>query len=673
MRRTVLAVLILGLVQCAVYCWALRSGEYRGIGCCDQWCYEQGARRIAEGHPFSYSEGLPPSTGQTSVLYPFVLSVPMALGATGEKIHDVSLALACVFYLLFLTGWAAVVARFFPPGFGRAAAVAALGLSGSLAYVAFTQCDQGLWMALSAMIAAAFAYRRERLMLFLLALAPWVRPEGMMLVTVFAAMRFFRGERRRMSLLPLLSVAGVFALNFALTGRAQFSSVAGKGYFNLYPFAVAVVQTAKDGLAIFATYLCSFPFPVSRLFSMPSPVVALGFWIGLFMLVRRWREWSTAAYVFSIAAVAAVGSVSSGGFSGLDFDRYLAWLLPLPFLVAAHGVGIVSDRIRSGFWRKLPIVALVVTTLFSTVSMAAMMKETSVSRAAASAELREEASRLPPDALVGCIEFAWAYNLPPSVRYRDAIGIFTPDFAGRTGFMRACGYEVLKHDPALRFDYWVGGPYQDGVDPQWKADEVRTLCGEPLVPGSGRHFLFRADWSAYDRAAESPLSPLSPSARLDVGYLQDERAARLRGMSREVGEYVRVTAAACRANDGLTMADGCALVSKGQVFTLPTCPGLSAKLVVRTLGRLYVFTGDGHAVFDYGSAVKLTVSVGGGRLGEFEVPVDPEVFTDYVIDVPAGLLVSSETEFRIEGEFPSFGYWLYQPCSESGNQDRSES
>ena len=660
MKRAVTGLLILGALQCAVYCWALRSGEYRGIGCCDQWCYAQGARRIVEGHPFSYSVGLPPTMGQTSVLYPFILAVPMAMGAEGQAIHDVSLILACVFYLAFLFAWGVVIVRVLPSGPGRAAAVAIFGLSGSFAYVAFTQCDQGLWMALSAAIAATMVCRRWNWTIALLVLAPWVRPEGMMTAVAMAAVGFIRKERRWRSLLPLVSVAGVFALNYALTGDLQFSSVSGKGYTKHFPLITAAMLTAWDGLAICASYLCSIPVPALRLFSMPSPVAALGFWIGLFALVRRRTKWSSAAFVFTLAALAGCGSVAFSG-AVVDFDRYLAWLLPLPLLVAAFGTGLLTDRISSQFWRKLPLVALIATTLFSTVSLAAMMRDVSSARGVSSAEVRAEASRLPADALVGSDSFVWAYDLPPTVRYRETAGIFTPEFSERASSLAANGRELLKHDPSVRFDFWADDPLEVGVDSPRKFAVARVLFGEPLVPGNRRIHLHRADWSAYDRAAESPLKPLEPTARLDVCFLPDERAARLRGLSLERGEYIRAISAALREKDRLPMADCCMVVVKGQEFTLPTRPGVPAKLVVRTLGELYFRTGTGdYVTVGYGARVELTVTVGGRRLGVFAVPVDREAYTDFVIDIPAECFVSSETVFRIEGEFAAFGYWLYQ-------------
>jgi len=660
-RRAVFALLVLGLLQCAAYCWALRTGGETGLGCYDQNCYAQAARRIVEGHAFSYAPGQPPTTGQTSVIYPFVLAVPMALGAEGSAIRTASLALSCLFYLVFLAGWGVVIGRFFPRGFGRAAAIALVGLSGVCAYVAFAQCDQGLWMAVSALIAAALACGSERWIIALLTLAPWVRPEGMMLVAAFAAVNWLSDFRRfrLSSLLPLLSVLAVFALNFALTGQAQFSSVANKGYFKAFPFWTATGLAIKDGLSIVAAYLCSVPVPISRLFTLPSPVGSLAFWAGLFVLVRRPRDWNPAVVTFFLAGSMCLASTSLGGFAGLDFDRYLAWTMPVVFLTAAFGLGWVCDRIRHPLWQKLPIVALIMTTLFSTGAMALMMREVSPKRLIYINELREEVKHLPPDASVGSEEFIWAYELPPTARYDETSGIFSPAFNSGT-CDQASGPEILRHEPEKRFDYWVGCPLAKDQDTPENRRKALSRYGAPLCPGHGRKYLRRADWSAYDRANETILSPLVPVARLDVGYQPDERAAGLRMLSAAAMEHVRFPMVIGRP-DGQLIVDSYAIMMEGHEFSLPVTPNRVARLVLRTIGKVtYAAQKGKEESKEFGTAKSVRISIGGRNLGTFEIPLRQDVCTDYVIDIPADFLVSSRAGFRIEGRLPVFGYWLYQ-------------
>ena len=672
MKRVLLAILILGLVQCAAYVFALRGGDGFGYGCYDQNCYAQAARRIVDGHPFSYASGLPPTTGQTSVLYPFVLAAPMALGADGRSVNTASLALAVVFYLVFLLGWGVVIATLLPSdGFARPAAVVAVALSGGIAYVAFTQCDQGLWMAVSAATAAALVRNRRRPLTALLMLAPWVRPEGMMLVAAYAAYRAlatlkarridFRGDLPGVGL-PVLSVLGVFALNFALTGEAQFSSVAGKGYLRFLPFELAAMRFAKDALAVLSTYLCSAPIPLSRLFEVPSPVLSVGFWIAVGALVRRPAQWLSAPLVFVGASALAVASVASGGFAGLDFDRYLAWAMPVPFLFGAWGIGWLADRIPSRFWRKLPIVALAVTTLLTTASMVLMMNRVSKGRARYFRNLRAEARHLPPRALVGSEDFIWAYELSADCRYRELSGIFTPDFRGSSLFY---GYatEILKHRPETRFDYWVAGPLPSVRDTPRNREERRSLYGPVLDGTLAEPLLYRADWSAYDRAVlpDGDFGGFTLVDSLDLGLRDDERRTRRVTFGRRAEDGVCFRTVARRASDSLPQVDSCYIVTEGERFTLRARPGCAARLVLRTLGTVWFEAESGiDAQYDLGDSATVELAVNGRSLGTFAIPLAADAFTDFVIDLPAESVTAAELEFTVRGYYSSFAWWLYQ-------------
>jgi len=668
MRRVLWGMLLVGLVQCAAYSWALRAPDGFSYGCYDHNCYLQAARRVIAGQAFSYANGLPVTTGQTSVAYPFVLAVPMALGAERVATNLAPFALAVVFYLVFLAGWGVVVARLFPPGVGRFAAAALVALSGQCAYVAFSQCDQGLWMAVSAAAAAAAVLGRGRLLLALLVLAPWVRPEGMMLAVSFAvvALPWPRAG------LPVASVLGVFALNLALTGEAQFSSVAGKGYFKLYPFGLALWASLKDGLSLVSSFLCSVPVPLTRFFSLPSPVASVGFWIGLVVLARRLvrgvrcrasADARTApCLAFVLAAALGVGSTSVGGFAGLDFDRYLAWAMPVPLLIAAWGVDWLSGRIRSDFWRKLPVVALVVTTLCGTAGMVLMMRQVACARGETFRELKRETRLLPPAARIGSEDFIWAYSLPADATYRELSGIFTPEFRGCTQFY-AQGSEVLKQRPETRFDYWVAAQPAKVNQTSRRLAQRRNLYGTALDATASEPLLYRADWSAYDRAREPSVDRAGFRCVdvLDVGYGPHERASGRVSLGREVADYTYVRADAARATDGAPLVDAFVFVTAGESFTLTAEPGRDARLVLRTLGRVWFETAEGtDGCRDYGQTVRLAVSVDGRDLGTFAVPVAEKTFTDYAIPVSGEAIRSAHPRFTVRGDFASFGYWLYQ-------------
>ena len=107
-KHLVTLMLCIGLMQIAGYYLAVMLASRDGAMAVpqpDTLLYCQAARRIAEGHPFSFSAGTAVSTGTTSVLYPFILAIPYVLGATGDALIMAGFWLNALFYLVFLFGW----------------------------------------------------------------------------------------------------------------------------------------------------------------------------------------------------------------------------------------------------------------------------------------------------------------------------------------------------------------------------------------------------------------------------------------------------------------------------------------------------------------------------------------------------------------------------------------
>ena len=223
--------------------------------------YYQAARRIVEGHPFSFSEGSAVCSGTTTMLYPFVLAFPCWVGATGDSLIVAGFAFNALFYLVFLYGWCKAIGNWCDKCETRLLASLLIALSGHCAFATFSQTDIGFWLAFSGLFASALSVRKNVLIGMLLVFASWIRPEGMILVVAFAMMTAVfhllgidvkEEFRRRIvaSGLGLVSVCAVFLLNYLLTGHVQFSSVAGKGHFATLPFAQAVMSSTSDFYSI---------------------------------------------------------------------------------------------------------------------------------------------------------------------------------------------------------------------------------------------------------------------------------------------------------------------------------------------------------------------------------------------------------------------------------------
>lgn len=103
------------------------------------------------------------------------------------------------------------------------------------------------------------------------------------------------------------------------------------------------------------------------------------------------------------------------------------------------------------------------------------------------------------------------------------------------------------------------------------------------------------------------------------------------------------------------------ILLKGHEFTLPAMPGRAAQFVLRTAGKLtYAEEGGEEKSVEFGKARTVRLSVDGRELGAFEIPLRPDACTDYVMDIPSDFLAASRVRFRVEGNLPVFGYWLYQ-------------
>ena len=102
-RRTLTTLMLcIGLIQVAAYYLAGTLASPDGsmaVPQPDTLLYCQAARRIAEGHPFSFSEGAAACTGTTSVLYPFILAIPYLLGAKGDALLTAGFILNALFYI----------------------------------------------------------------------------------------------------------------------------------------------------------------------------------------------------------------------------------------------------------------------------------------------------------------------------------------------------------------------------------------------------------------------------------------------------------------------------------------------------------------------------------------------------------------------------------------------
>jgi hypothetical protein len=263
----------------------------------DAFIHFQYAKRLAQGHFFSYVEGEGYSSGATSFVWPALLAPLYLVG-----LRDLAIIWGAWFFGFLALGALAVETyRLALPLAGR---VASLGAG------AMVLCFGGyVWCAASGMEVVplawtlAFGLRKAvewgempasdrsekhwRTLVLLAFVAPLVRPEGALVsLIVFAVLAWFRGSRPRwVAIVALLGPLVIPLLNLAFTGRAASSTtlvkwLPGNPYYGHGQALVSAVRenarlffdTLIDGREWSAVYVPSGsrPLVIAALLAIPA-------------------------------------------------------------------------------------------------------------------------------------------------------------------------------------------------------------------------------------------------------------------------------------------------------------------------------------------------------------------------------------------------------------------
>ncbi len=653
--------LCVGVIQVSAYYFA--GATVRPDGCFavaqpDSALYLQAARRIVAGFPFSYSTGEGVCTGTTSVIYPFVLAIPYALGLSGAASVLAAFALNAVFYLVFIFCWACVIDLKVRRRVDKVAATFALAVFGQFGLVSLAQSDTGIWLAVFSVFVMGLAKDSPRLYLPALIIGPWVRPEGMACVIAFAIVAFAVRRRRLAAVLALFSLFGVFAFNWWLTGAWHFASMQGKGHFASAPFCQATVATFKDSLTMLRQIFLGFPSGTSReMFFIP---VLSGFFFFFHVFTRDYSNFDEREAVCLLAYAGGFAMVAASGWQGTNYDRYLAWLMPVAVVWTALGAMSVGRYIKSPA-RFLPIALLLCFGVASS-AMEVLLFRIGCEACETDRAFYERCERiLPQNSSVGGFgNSAGVHWLSPR-RFAHLSGIYSPEFSAK---YPVSAFEVLKREPETRFDWWI---CDSAADARVVTAESHGVFGDLLLLGPHGLSLRRADWRPFDAAAAEPAPPergLELRARVDVGYEPDERAANYE----VIGDYLeraplpvfrldKLGGALC-ADVGRVVTGGDRMVVSGLV------PGRDVHVVMRTVRKQRATSvhanGVGQDDFTFVSPMTLTVDVDGCEVGNVRFDVPEEGFAD-VTFVIAGAAISSESAvFSFKGDHAVFCYWLFQ-------------
>ncbi len=656
----------------------------------DTLLYCQSAKQIALGHPFVFSPGEAPSTGCTSHLYPFLLAIPYLLGMKGATLLLGGFILNALLYLAFLYAWHHIFEELLEDDRAKLCASVLLGLFGQSACCAFGQTDTGLIMAVTAGAFAAWLKNRRILFGILLALSPWCRPEGMMLVigfgttlvcsfllSVIRSRQVVSANENNSSLVTrhsslahgdfiavcvaVFSAVSVFVFNYSLTGQFQFHSVEFKGYFGNLPFADAVWAILADFFAMLRQLALGQPegSSVRATFSIPF-LGALFAWIGVFAF--EWQKCGIPLTGWLLACLVSLFSVSSGGWQGSNFDRYIAWLLPTGIAFASQGIvqvaGWTKDRVR---WEAVAALALAFQSV-GAVAALGWFGQFSTSSQLSYEVFSDMNAALTVAGEIGIVNYSGGSYLFDERRFRHLTGFYSPAFRTRD---IVSNVEVLKHELDNRFVYWLA----IGPKPTLGIWDATPLTSNQVFQGMNQFSLWKTDWTCLDFAMEpvstnAPLADLALADTVDVGYLRDEKRTsfsvnyRLPGLS-----YLAF------AMEG--ECDSTRLVDVGRPVVgwanmrVRLKPSMDTIVVLRTASKAEGIKKNLYSSTEKVSLkpnLRLNVFVDGEQVASVQTTLDDGngKFSEVAFRIPGEAIRNETSLVQIFGDHLAFCYWFYQ-------------
>jgi len=670
-------ILFIGGLQIIAYffCASLASpNRHLAVPQPDTLLYCQSARQIVAGTPFVYTPGDKPSTGCTSHLYPFVLAIPYALGAQGPALVTAGFFLNALFYLVFLFNWVTIIKHLLHDSWAQWTAALLLALSGQPVLCAMSQSDTGFFMAISAALFAALLTGRHVLFSILLVLSPWCRPEGVPLILCYAVALAIRRFIAHDQVGPrewtaagagLLSLVGVFGLNLALTGDLQFHSVIFKTYFKREPFLLALHMTLADAFRIAKELFLGTPYGLPRdAFFLPLLGAVLA-WLGIF--TRDWRRPSLWKELWWLAATAAaLGTVAMSGWQNTNYDRYLAWLLPIWLVFIAEGAVLFSRRMPQRAVAWLPLALLIAYQAVGSLAFVSMYHRSCQGSQQEYDYALEAAPKLPAGARIGgmgCgITYAW-----PGHRFVHLSGLYSPDFLTRDPVIHI---DKLKHEPEQRFDVWS---FSDSSRLELAGLNLEPLCGEKLALSVNESSLRRTQWQALDASIfplETPASPASDGTplklvdRVDVGYLADEQRCDYRVGNRFHGVIYHPFGMQSPRGTNTIIDVGRAVIGWDEM-TVQLAPGIPATVKLRTAATVKVHVQGARTLLQtlsFESPLRLRVHVNGVPQDTLSLPLDTASnrFDEVAFTIPGAAITSHSTRLEIYGDRAVLGYWFYQ-------------
>ncbi len=338
----------------------------------DVYIHFQYARQLANGQPFVYNPGQPPTSGATSFLYPFILAFGYLLGFQGLNLALWAMIVGTLALISSMGLIYRLVKIFYSPDWLAISTALIFALTGAVSWHFMSGMETGLMILLT--LATLYTVIARRFWVFIIStsLLALMRPEGGILAVLAVGAMILQmwtirwtglrpaptDDASRMDvgvyhsaplrkwrililLIPILMLGVQPLVNWLVTGSAVASGNAAKSIFGTIPFDLTLVirRVLENLVRMWVEFVTGYS-PREGWY-LPFLMGSLAM-IGLVLLLIR-RERRLIGFLLLAWLIAGTAAVSTLDTAFWHFKRYQMPLIALLFPLAAWGIGMLLD------------------------------------------------------------------------------------------------------------------------------------------------------------------------------------------------------------------------------------------------------------------------------------------------------------------------------------------
>ena len=635
----------------------------------DAYIHFQYAKQAALGQPFVYNPSDGATSGATSLIYPFILSVgwtagfrELSLGYWAVLVGAISLAASGIFARRIVRAGGGDV--WLSEGVG-----AALILCGVVAWHAASGMETLLACALTLATFDGFVRGSQRQLITAAALLTVTRPEGGILAALACGVALVRDGRSagfsaRLVVygLPVLMMGLQPAINFALTGSASATGGQAKSLLSIIPadWGYIFERVLTHFVRIWAEFITGMGD--GGIWFLP-PLMGVIAVAGAALMFKRQPG---AVVLLMLWALGLTGAVSTLDTAFWHFKRYQMPLMVLAFPLVGWLLSGLPRR-----WGRFGVVLLIAASLGFGWPFLSYYQQNTASVAAQPLHMARWFRESAPGASVA-VHDVGLMRYYGEVQTVDMVGLTTPGAADawRNG-PGAVGEWLMNHLPTYyaAYDEARGLNYLveplASIPPGVLAEFVHNFDPTTNVALGGRRQVIIGTAALVAESSTPQNGLLAPILAenytqvdwLDVADLVSERAhdyewfnvGRLPGFP---SEFYRLNTLGCDV--GCTQQpDGGRRIGGGESFTLNGTPGASHVLVTRV-----------HPV----NGGTLTFSVNGSVYAQRIIPTQPGQWFEFWTAIPSSLMPDGVAKINVSvailgGAYMPYQHWLYAEVS----------